>query len=411
MVADWQETELGNVITLQRGFDLPTQKRKPGFIPIISSSGLSGRNSEARVPAPGVVTGRYGTIGEVFYIEEDFWPLNTTLFVKDFKGNDPHFIFYLLKTLNYYSCSDKSSVPGVNRNDLHRLRVSVPSSVTEQKAIAGILGALDYKIDLNSRMNQTLEAMIRAIFRSWFVDFDPVRAKAEGHKPVGMDPVTAALFPESFEDSSLGKIPKGYRTASLGDLCRRVAMGPFGSNITTDNFVDAGVPVIRGGNLTHGFIDENFAYVSEEKANELRNANAFPADIVITHRGTLGQVGVIPTKSAFPRYVVSQSQLVLSADSNLVTSRFLFEYLCSAEGQHQLLANTSQTGVPAIARPVTSIKAIRIILPPLNVLHLFESRVKPLVERSIQNLTESRTLAHIRDALLPKLISGELRCH
>lgn len=144
MVNNWKKCALGDAITLQRGFDLPKYNRSPGKVPIISSSGTSDYHSEAKVNAPGVVTGRYGTIGQVFYIEEDFWPLNTTLYVKDFKGNDPLFISYFLRTIDFESCSDKSSVPGVNRNDLHRIKILLPPP-DEQKAIAHILSTLDDK--------------------------------------------------------------------------------------------------------------------------------------------------------------------------------------------------------------------------------------------------------------------------
>src|SRR5689334_17809685 len=115
----WNEHELGEVITLQRGFDLPTQDRNAGNVPIVSSSGITGVHNEAKVKGPGVVTGRYGTIGQVFYVKQDFWPLNTTLYVKDFKGNDPLFVSFLLRTIDFEAHSDKSSVPGVNRNHLH----------------------------------------------------------------------------------------------------------------------------------------------------------------------------------------------------------------------------------------------------------------------------------------------------
>ena len=123
MAGDWTARELSDFLTLQRGFDLPTQDRRSGNVPIVSSSGISGTHREAKVRGPGVVTGRYGTVGEVFFIEQDYWPLNTTLWVKDFKGNDPRFAYYLLQTIDFRSCSDKSSVPGVNRNDLHRIPI------------------------------------------------------------------------------------------------------------------------------------------------------------------------------------------------------------------------------------------------------------------------------------------------
>jgi type I restriction enzyme S subunit len=136
MESKWLTSPLGSVVTFQRGFDLPSQKRKPGAVPIVSSSGISGYHSEVGVKGPGVVTGRYGTIGQVFLIEEDYWPLNTTLWVKDFHGNDPQFIAYLLRTIDFHSCSDKSSVPGVNRNDLHQLEVSTPPFPSRSASLA-----------------------------------------------------------------------------------------------------------------------------------------------------------------------------------------------------------------------------------------------------------------------------------
>nr|MDQ2831421.1 restriction endonuclease subunit S [Chloroflexota bacterium] len=220
----WRNVQLGEVLTLQRGFDLPTQDREPGDVPIVSSSGISGQHSKAKVAGPGVVTGRYGTIGRVYYIREDFWPLNTTLYVKDFKGNDPLFVSYLLRTIDFHAHNDKSSVPGVNRNHLHTVPVRVPP-LPEQRAIAAILGALDDKIELNRRMNRTLEAMARAIFASWFVDFDPVRAKMEGRQPFGMDADTAALFPHAFEDSPLGQIPRGWQVGRFSDSIELLSGG------------------------------------------------------------------------------------------------------------------------------------------------------------------------------------------
>ncbi len=138
----WRQLSLGEVITLQRGYDLPHKERKSGTVPIISSSGGIDTHNESRVAGPGVVTGRYGTIGQVFFVTEDFWPLNTTLFVKDFKGNDPLFISFLLRTIDYHSYSGKSGVPGVNRNDLHEIALSLPS-LPEQRAIAATLSDVD----------------------------------------------------------------------------------------------------------------------------------------------------------------------------------------------------------------------------------------------------------------------------
>src|ERR1019366_7961630 len=270
MADDWKKLPLGDCLTLQRGFDLSAAEWNPGSVPMVSSSGITGYHSAGPVKGPGVVTGRYGTIGQVFYVEQDFWPLNTTLWVKDFKGNNPKFASFLLRTIDFRSCSDKSSVPGVNRNDLHRILVDLPPP-GQQQVIADVLSAFDDKIALNRRMNQTLESMARAIFRSWFVDFEPVVAKAEGRRPFGMSADVAALFPNGFVDSGMGPVPSGWVVQTVAAIAARVAIGPFGSRITKDNFVADGVPVIRGNNLSDGFLDDDFVFLTPEKADELRS--------------------------------------------------------------------------------------------------------------------------------------------
>ena len=146
----WHTVPLGEVVTFQRGFDLPQRERRNGSIPIVSSSGITGFHDIAMVQPPGVVTGRYGTIGELFYVPEPFWPLNTTLYVRDFHGNDPRFVYYHLQRFDFATFSGKSGVPGVNRNDLHTETIFLPIDISEQRAIAealsdvdGLLAALD----------------------------------------------------------------------------------------------------------------------------------------------------------------------------------------------------------------------------------------------------------------------------
>ena len=120
MEGDWREASLGEVIELKRGYDLPQRSRITGSVPLVSSSGVTDYHIEAKVKGPGVVTGRYGTLGEVFFVPSDFWPLNTTLYVRNFRGNDPRFISYFLRGIDFSAFSDKAAVPGLNRNHLHQ---------------------------------------------------------------------------------------------------------------------------------------------------------------------------------------------------------------------------------------------------------------------------------------------------
>jgi type I restriction enzyme S subunit len=161
-------------------------------------------------------------------------------------------------------------------------------------------------------------------------------------------------------------------------------MGPFGSNIKTDNFRSSGVPVIRGVNISKGrFNPEEFVFISEEKADSLKSANVFADDIIFTHRGTLGQVGIVPKNGTYKRYVISQSQMKLTCDKNKANPLFVYYFFRSPQGQHALLSNTSTTGVPAIGQPLSSLKRIKLYLPPLveqdyiaNVLNNFDDKIE-----------------------------------
>ncbi len=152
----------------------------------------------------------------------------------------------------------------------------------------------------------------------------------------------------------------------LGEIISDIAMGPFGSNIKTDNFISKGVPVIRGSNLNEGgFEEERFVYISEEKAQSLKRSLAYPDDLVFTHRGTIGQVRMIPPNK-FPKYLVSQSQLKLTVNKDYLVPSYLLYFFKSNIGQYELLKNTSQVGVPAIASPTKSLKSVEIEIPELQ---------------------------------------------
>jgi type I restriction enzyme S subunit len=194
-------------------------------------------------------------------------------------------------------------------------------------------------------------------------------------------------------------IPEGWQTYKLVDLVEDVAMGPFGSNLKVDNFIDSGVPVIRGTNLNKGgFQKDNFAFVSESKAMSLKRSLAYPDDLVFTHRGTIGQVGIIP-KNQYPYYLVSQSQMRLSVDRKLLDPKFLYYFFLSSKGQSELLKNASQVGVPAIASPTRSLKEVNILVPSL----VKQSRIAAILssfdDKIELNLQMNKTLESIAQAI------------
>jgi type I restriction enzyme S subunit len=156
-----------------------------------------------------------------------------------------------------------------------------------------------------------------------------------------------------------------WKECKLIEVSKHFAMGPFGSNIKAENFVDSGVPVIRGTNMnTYKYVGGHFVFLTEDKADQLKSSNCFPGDLVFTHRGTLGQVGVIPDIE-YPRYVISQSGMKVTINPDLVDTEFLFYFFKSEIGQHELLQHESQVGVPSISNPLTSLKSVKILLPPL----------------------------------------------
>ena len=175
-VTPWSRDSIGNVATLQRGFDLPKHSRIKGSVPIVSSGGITGRHNVSKVAPPGIVTGRYGSIGELYFLDEPFWPLNTSLWVKNFHGNDELFCFYLLSRVDLKSLSDKTGVPGINRNDVHKIPTAVPS-VAEQKKIAEFLGAMDEKIRLLQSRHEQITLYKKGIMQKIFTQ--TLRFKAD----------------------------------------------------------------------------------------------------------------------------------------------------------------------------------------------------------------------------------------
>lgn len=390
----WREVTFGEVCELKRGYDLPKSSRVDGTVPVVSSSGITGLHSYAKVRAPGVVTGRYGTLGNVFYLEEDFWPLNTALYVRDFKGNDPRFVAALLESMDLQRHDAAAAVPGLNRNHVHQLIVRVPDA-RGQVVIAGVLRTFDDMIRNNQRRAALLEQAASAIFQEWFV-----RLRYPGYED------------DSLVVGPIGPIPEGWALKRVAELAtpRRTGVtgGPFGSKLGRKDYVDLGVPVIRGANLSvgGGFDENDVVFVSNRKAEELRASWAKRGDVLITQRGTLGQVGLIPMKSRFDRYVLSQSQMKITVNPSMATAEFVYEQFRTRETSARFIAQSMSSGVPHVN--LKTLRDFELITPPSPLQVRFSDHVKHLHSEAWLLREQASRLVATRAMLLPKLVTGQI---
>lgn len=402
MANEWKDCSLGDVVELKRGYDLPQKERLPGDVPLVSSSGVTDTHAKAMVKGPGVVTGRYGTLGQVFYVEKDFWPLNTTLYVRDFKGNDPRFISYFLSDVDFLAYSDKAAVPGLNRNHLHQARVRIPTDPTEQRAIAHILGTLDDKIELNRKQNETLEAMARALFKAWFVDFEPVRAKLEGRWQRGQSlPGLPAhlydLFPDRLDDE--GK-PEGWRSATLASFA---SLNP--ESWTKKNAPDD-IRYVDLSNTKQGNI-EGTARMPWSEAPSRAQRILRPGDTIV---GT-----VRPGNKSFALIgddgMTGSTGFAVLRPLHKHSRDFVFLAATSPENIERLTHLADGAAYPAVRPDVVLASPVTVPLGEIvnDALRSFANAVSGWVDAVEKNKQESKTLAQLRDTLLPKLISGELR--
>jgi type I restriction enzyme S subunit len=376
-----------------------------------------------------VVIAMTGYIGDVAIVRDSDLPAVLNQRVGLFSTRDPRrldrrFLFYLLRDSDVRSEIESlgygSAQPNVSPSLIHGVEVPIPP-LPKQRAIAYILGTLDDKIELNRRMNETLEAMARALFKSWFVDFDPVRAKIEGRwrrgeSLPGLPAHLYDLFPNRLVDSELGEIPEGWEVGVLDDLKSESLGGDWGQESPGLGFSEAAlcirgadIPSLQGGGF--GKMPTRYLKPSSLEKRRLDDGNL-----------VLEVSGGSPTQST-GRTVLISKQLLERAATPLVCSNFcrlircdtkewskyLYLWLLDLYAQDQLLQyETGTTGIKNFAFSRFA-SCHNLVVPPGRVLVEFNERVVPLFARMGVTAAEAENLATIRDALLPKLICGELR--
>ena len=285
-----------------------------------------------------------------------------------------------------------ATMPNLNEGIIRSFPLQIPP-LPEQRAIAHILGTLDDKIELNRRMNETLEAVARALFKSWFVDFDPVRAKAEGRDP-GLPKSLADLFPDSFEDSELGEIPKGWEIGTLGDIADHSRRG------VRPNDMEPAIPYIA---LEH--MPRRCIALSDWGAADGLESNKF--------KFKKGEILFGKLRPYFHKVGIAPVDGVCSTDIVVVTPRteewfgFVLGHISSDTFVEYTNAGSTGTRMPRTSW--SEMARYRVVVPPESVTKAFTLQTRPAADHIIASIHESRTLAALRDTLLPKLISGELR--
>lgn len=301
-----------------------------------------------------------------------------------------------------------SAVPGLNRDNAHALEVRIPS-LDVQKNIANFLEHIDDRITLLRETNTTLEAIAQALFKSWFVDFDPVHAKMQGRAPEGMDEATAALFPDSFEDSELGPAPKGWAISSVADVADIVKGKSYSSKDLADRHTTALVTLKsfeRGGGFR---MDGYKPYVGAFKPAQV----VIPGDLIVAYTDVtqaaelIGKPAIVVGVEEYDTLVASLDVGIIRPDLSVIGRQFLYGLFKTDSFQNHTLAHTTGTTVLHLAKD--GVGSYKFALPRAGLINLFEDLATELAELRQINSDQVRSLTSLRDTLLPRLISGQLR--
>ena len=366
-MGEWKECKLGDLLTLNYGKALKAQDRIEGVFPVYSSAGLTGYHNEPLVNSKGLIIGRKGTIGKVYFSPIPFCCIDTAYYIlpNDDRYNFS-FLFYLLQSLGLDELNEDSAVPGLNRETAYSQDINLPP-LPEQKAIASVLSRLDDKIDLLHRQNKILEAMAETLFRQWFVE----------------------------------EANEGWEENSLLEVIQLIGGGTPKTAIA--EYWDGDIPWLAGGDIASNhksFINCSVKSITEVGLNN-SSAKLLPKyATVISARGTVGKYCLLAQSMAF-----SQSNYGILPNPK-ISECFFFTYLLVNHVVEELQSSAYGSVFDTIT--TTTFKEIKVILPTETEILRFEQSVLPYFKKMFLNKSQIRTLEKLRDALLPKLMSGEV---
>jgi type I restriction enzyme, S subunit len=371
-MSTWKTLRLIEVATLQRGFDLPVQNRTAGEIPILAANGPVGTHNIAKCSGPGVVTGRSGTIGKVHYVDQDYWPLNTSLFIKDFHGNHPRFIYYLLLWIKLERFHEGTGVPTLNRNIIHEVSVLIPP-IAQQKRIAAILDKAEELRALRRKALGELDALARSVFLEMFGD-----------------PVVNS---------------KKMELKMMDECAEKIQIGPFGTQLHEEDYVENGIPAINPTHIRNRkiFPDSCFT-VSLEKYEQLSQYHLKFNDVILGRRGEMGRCASILESEA--GWLCGTGSLFIRPRQELLNSIYLSFFL-SSQSIKKYLEKVSQ-GVTMANLNKTIVGNIPVLLPPLSLQQEFTRRVEAIEQLKATHRASLTQLDALFASLQHRAFRGEL---
>ena len=387
----WPLVPARELFKLTYGRGLAARARRPGNVPVYGTNGRCGSHDAALFEGPGVILGRkgQGPLG-VEWSDGPYWVIDTAYTLTPLRQNvDLRFAYYLLKFIGLNHLKDGTSNPTLSRETFGAQALPFPP-IASQRAIAQILGTLDDKIEMNRRMNATLEKMARALFRSWFVDFDPVRAKMEG-RDTGLPKEIADLFPDRLVDSELGKIPAGWKAARVEDGFE-IVMGQSPPGHTYNDIGD-GLPFFQGRS------DFGFRYPTNRKFCTAPNRIARSWDTIVSVRAPVGDINM-----AWERCCIGRGVGALRPRCGAASYGY---YATQALQSHMREYEHTGTVFGAITRK--QLARLPLTQPAPDVVRGFEDLVHPWDQMIRLRTAQVATLTALRDTLVPKLVSGDVR--
>ena len=395
----WASMRWQDVCILKYGKALKDYKHFNQAYPVYGSGGVVGSTDTPIAPGERVIVSRKGTL-TAYWSSAPSHVIDTAFWLEPNPVLDAKWSYYAIKNLDISTLSSGSGVPSLSRDDFYREELLLPP-LKQQKAIAHILGTLDDKIELNQKMNQTLEEIAKAIFKSWFVDFDPVRAKSEG-RPTGLPSEISDLFPDELVDSEIGEIPKGWSESTFGELADIQNGYAFKSKDWNE---EGTIPVVKIGNVKPMLVDvESCSRVDSQTVAGLERFRLSSGDALIGMTGYVGEVGLVPKVNELPYLNQRVGRLIAQAPSD-----YSFMVVMTRRKEFKLEVENLGTGSAQANVSASSIKSIKVVAPSSDLKEKFGEVINPIIDRILTAAAEIEVLSELRDTLLPKLISGELR--